>query len=157
MELLAISLSVLALLLLVCLAAAVFFLLKGMERQQTKNLSYLSSTAQIELERERERTKRDSLTSELLSKALALLASGDPLAYQQVQAMEIRSAYNDDEFYDPSDDAEMEKIRDRNANLDEQEDDVNGLERSLFAELAGNGIDPAAFYDLRDTNGTSPI
>lgn len=84
--------------------------------------------------------QRDSETealSTLLDKALTMLGTKDPLAYQQVQAMSAPSAY-DGVDYDPSDEGEVERIRSRSGALQE-EVDLNAEEQHLLADL---GVDP---------------
>jgi hypothetical protein len=81
--------------------------------------------------------------TELNSKAQNLLSSKDPLAFQQIQAMNETTDYSGYSDYDPSDEAELDRIAKRNPNLAAGED-IDGREaRQLFAELTG--IDPE-FY-----------
>lgn len=158
MELLVISLSVLALCLLVLMAGIIRYLFKKQGESEQRSLLFSSQMAKVDLERERERTKQNLQLTMLLDKALALVGTAEPLAFQAVQVMGTPSGgYDDGEQYDPSDEAELQRIADRNPNLGEQGDDVNGLEASFLSDLADAGIDPAAFYSLSDSNGTSPI
>jgi sensor c-di-GMP phosphodiesterase-like protein len=76
-------------------------------------------------------------------KAQALVASSDPLAFQQIQAMTQTLDYSGYQDYDPSDEAEAERIAARNPNL-AAGDDLDAQDaRQLFAELTG--VDPE-FY-----------
>lgn len=103
------------------------------QRERKLSLQEASLTAQSQLMIEQTR---------LLDKAMALLSTTDPLAFQQVQVMSTPSGYDDDQ-YDPSDEAEIRRIRERDGSLDLTED-LDAEERSfLAAEL---GVDP---YFLR--------
>lgn len=75
-----------------------------------------------------------------LDKAMALIASRDPLAFQQLQVMNP-SQYDAVEPYDPSDEGELERIRTRNPDL-AAEGDLSNYERDIVSEL---GIDPEFF------------
>ena len=87
-----------------------------------------------------EHTKQVKLLVVLNEKAQALVASSDPLAFQQIQAMSLPTGYDGYQDYDPSDEAEAARILDRNPNL-AAEGEVNAEEtRALLAELTG--IDP---------------
>jgi hypothetical protein len=67
----------------------------------------------------------------LSDKTAALLVSRDALAYQSVQLSDYgRYDASEGESYDPSDEAEMERIRRRAG-----EDDLNGPERAAAAAL----------------------
>lgn len=81
-----------------------------------------------------------------LDKAMALLASRDPMTFQQLQAMNV-SPYETVEPYDPSDEGELNRIRTRNHDLAD-EGDLDAYERDIVSEL---GIDPEFF--LPDTRG----
>jgi len=84
-----------------------------------------------------EHTKSLKLMTDLNEKAQALVASSDPLVYQQIQAMNQSLDYSGYQDYDPSDEAEAERIANRNPNLAAGED-VDGQDaRQLFAELTG--------------------
>jgi len=83
----------------------------------------------------KESTKALKLMTDLNEKAQALIASGDPLVYQQIQAMSQGLDYSGVRDYDPSDEAEIEKITKRNSNLSAGED-VDAQEfRELQAEF----------------------
>lgn len=79
--------------------------------------------------------------------AQQLLASKDPLAYQQIAAMTMPAGYDVAQYtaYDPSDEAEMERIAARDPRLmaEDPEDDPDAVRRAL-AELTG--IDPDQPY-----------
>ena len=84
-----------------------------------------------------EHTKSLKLMTTLNEKAQALVASSDPLVYQQIQAMNQTIDYSGYQEYDPSDDAEVDRITARNPNL-AQGDSLDAQDaRELFAELTG--------------------
>lgn len=70
----------------------------------------------------------------LSDKAIALLVSKDPMTFQQIQLMNQAGVYDDTEPFDPSEEAEMERIKARDQGLDERED-LNGLEQSVLDDL----------------------
>jgi hypothetical protein len=91
-----------------------------------------------------EHNKTVQTLAKLNEKAQALVASSDPLAFQQIQAMNQTLDYSGYQDYDPSDEAESDRIAYRNPNL-ATGDDLDGQEaRQLFVELTG--VDPG-FYD----------
>jgi hypothetical protein len=53
------------------------------------------------------------------------------------------SGYDDGSSFDPSEDAEMERISARNQDLAERGDEVNGYEEGFLSDA---GIDPTDFY-----------
>jgi hypothetical protein len=71
--------------------------------------------------------------------AIDLLAAGDSLAYQQIRSMDSSMQY-DDERYDPSDEAEIDRLR-RMQNPQE-EAELNGIDQEIFDEF---GNDPLFF------------
>lgn len=73
----------------------------------------------------------------LLDKAMGLLGTKDPLAFQQVQVMSTPSEYDGDD-YDPSDEAEIERINARSNDMTDLED-LDAEERSFLDSL---GVDP---------------
>lgn len=73
----------------------------------------------------------------LLDKAIGLLSTKDPLAFQQVQVMSDPSAY-DDVDYDPSDEAEIQRINARSDGLT----DLESLDAEERAFLDSLGVDP---------------
>lgn len=141
-------LSSLMFLLIACMAVLSWKLMLLLQKSQQS----LSQMAQTDLLREQEQTARSRAQLLLVDKAMALVGTADPLAYQQVQAMETPSAYDGAEF-DPSDEAELERIQRRNPNLGEG-DDVNGFESAFLADLADAGID-SDFFDIPDPDHTS--
>jgi len=70
----------------------------------------------------------------LLDKSIAIAASHDALAYQSIQFMDAARYDSPQEVYDPSDDGEMERIRNRAG-----EGDLNGPERAAAESLADGG------------------
>lgn len=77
---------------------------------------------------------------DLNDKSQTLVAASDPLAFQQIQAMSLPTGYDGYQDYDPSDEAEAQRISERNPNL-AYEGEVNAEDtRALLAELTG--IDP---------------
>jgi hypothetical protein len=84
-----------------------------------------------------------SMLVSLNEKSQALVAASDPLAFQQIQAMNLSTGYDGYQDYDPSDEGEAQRILDRNPNL-ASEGEVNAEEqRALLAELTG--VDPEFF------------
>lgn len=75
--------------------------------------------------------------------AIDLLASRDALAYQQIRAMDLSVQYDDSE-YDPSDDAEIERLKQRNSAQEEAE--LNAIDQEIFDEF---GNDPLFFTPER--------
>ena len=71
----------------------------------------------------------------LLDKSIALNAARDPLAYQGIQYMNA-AGYDSGQTYDPSDEAEIDRIEARQG-----EGDLNGPERSAAEALADDGHD----------------
>lgn len=82
-------------------------------------------------------------TKELVSKSQDLVAASDPLAYQQIRAMEPDPGYSSGQ-YDPSDEAETQRIAERNPDLGEPEysDDE---QLAILADITG--IDPRILAD----------
>lgn len=69
----------------------------------------------------------------LLDKALALVASGDALTYQQLQVMNPASGY-DEPTFDPSDAGEIERIR-HESPLAADLGDLSDYEHSIAADF----------------------
>lgn len=79
--------------------------------------------------------------SALLDKALALLASGDALTYQQIQVMNPASGY-DEPAFDPSDAGEIDRIR-HTSGLAADQGDLSDYEQEIAGEFgldAGFGL-----------------
>jgi hypothetical protein len=149
-----VELLVISLLVLVALLVSLVYLswwrqdrLRTLE--MTNSHQFLSKMATIALEGQREQLKMVEQHSALLDKAIGLLATKDPLAFQQVQVM-TASGYDDNTTYDPSEEAEIERIAARNPDLAERGDEVNGYEESFLSDA---GIDPAEFYRLSSADG----
>ena len=68
----------------------------------------------------------------LLDKALALLSTKDPLAFQAVQAMGYPSQYDD---FNPSVEAETERIHERDGERGSVEEDLNAYERAALGDI----------------------
>ena len=102
--------------------------------EQGKNYQLLMSQQQ------QEATRALLAHVSLSSNAQALVAAADPIAYQQIRAMEPSSGYSD---YDPSDIGESKRIAERSPGLVEEE--PNGFERGVLQDLIGDGIDPEFF------------
>lgn len=109
-------------------------------------LSWRKQTISESLKREELRLQQEKLTADrqsttelamLLDKAMGMLGTKDPLAFQQVQAMSTPSAY-DGVDYDPSDEAEIARINSRSNGLTDPED-LDAEERSFLDSL---GVDP---------------
>ena len=67
-----------------------------------------------------------------IDKAIALLSTKDPLAFQAVQAMDFASQYDD---FNPSMEAEMERIHERDGERGSVEGDLNADERAALGDL----------------------
>jgi heme/copper-type cytochrome/quinol oxidase subunit 2 len=95
-----------------------------------------------------------SSTQEMMAQSLtlnrqaqSLLAAKDPLAYQQIEAMAAPSGYDAQQYatYDPSDEAEIERIKLR-GKRNAEEDDLDPDEyQRVLADLTG--IDPDFYTD----------
>ena len=103
----------------------------------------LEQQSQMLQTQQQEHHKTVQALTKLNEKAQALVASSDPLAFQQIQAMTQTLDYSGYQDYDPSDEAEAERIAARNPNL-AAGDDLDAQDaRQLFVELTG--VDPE-FY-----------
>lgn len=71
--------------------------------------------------------------------AIDLLASKDSLAYQQIRSMDYSVQY-DNERYDPSDEAELERLR--RLSSPQEEADLDAIDKEIFDEF---GNDPLFF------------
>lgn len=81
----------------------------------------------------------------LLDKAIALVGTSDPLAFQAVQAMVPDAEYASRAPYDPSDEGEIERL---NAMGRSAQDEVyNGEDYEAAAEL---GVEPGFFSQFPD-------
>lgn len=78
----------------------------------------------------------------LVDKAMGLVATTDPLAFQQVQVMTQPSGYDEPE-YDPSDEAEVRRIQERERDLGTGRDDLNAIDTDVLDEL---GVSAEFFY-----------
>lgn len=71
--------------------------------------------------------------------AIDLLAAKDSLAYQQIRSMDYSVQY-DDERYDPSDEAELDRLR--RLQTPQEEAELDAIDQQLFDEF---GNDPLFF------------
>lgn len=67
-----------------------------------------------------------------LDKAIALLSTKDPLAFQAVQAMGYSQQYDD---FNPSMEAEMVRIHDRDGERGSIEEDLDAQERAALGDI----------------------
>jgi hypothetical protein len=74
---------------------------------------------------------------EALDKAIALIASGDALTFQQLQAMNGVVQYDTD--YDPSDEGEIRRIHERLGDLDDTEEQMTDAERRFLGDIFPGG------------------
>ena len=74
---------------------------------------------------------------ELLDKCVAILASRDPLTFQQIQAMNGVVQY--DEWHDPSDEADIQRMKERDG---AQGDDLNEHDRDFIQDFAPGLLGP---------------
>lgn len=143
--------SIFMIVLVLCLAVLIFLILRqqSRERQEMMTTSHsfllsMSTTLEANLSLAiQQQTLQLQEQAKLVDKAMGLVATTDPIAFQQVQAMSIPSGYDESSF-DPSDQAEMERIEERNPNLGMQGDDLNGLTQDTLREL---GVDPDQFWE----------
>lgn len=70
---------------------------------------------------------------ELLDKGMAMIRASDPWQYQQIQAVSDAPMY--DEFYDPSPEAEAQRIAERDRAKDQLEEDLNAEERAALSDI----------------------
>jgi hypothetical protein len=110
---------------------------------QKSTTQLLEQQSQILQAQMQESNKTVQVLAKLNEKAQALVASSDPLAFQQIQAMNQTLDYSGYQDYDPSDEAEAERIAARNPNLSAGDDLDAQDARQLFVELTG--VDPE-FY-----------
>lgn len=112
------------------------------EMMELSNLNRLALTTQLQ---QSSRTLSEHLS--LTDKAMALVKSGDPLAFQSIQAMAATpSGYDSFQSFDPSDEGENERIGARTPGLVE---DVSGREEAFFGDV---GIDPDFLPDFGNSN-----
>lgn len=117
-----------------------------MTRAQATAMTLLSQTNAESLET-MTHTMGLSLTElvNLQSKALGLVAAKDPLAYQQIEAMALPYGYSSDQqaSFDPSDEAEIDRIESRSKRLAVEGDLSDDEQQRILADLTG--IDPEFF------------
>lgn len=120
--------------------------LQEMTRTQAASLTLLTQTHSESLET-MTHTMGLSLTElvNLQSKALGLVAAKDPLAYQQIEAMALPYGYSSDQqaSFDPSDEAELDRIESRSKRLAVEGDLSDDEQQRILADLTG--IDPEFF------------
>lgn len=98
------------------------------------NQQFLSWMVNLSTETTKMLSTQTEATERLVDKAMALAKSGDPLAFQSIQAMGTTpSAY--DEPYDPSPEGEIARIEARQKGVHEQDGDLNGSEEEFLAGL----------------------
>lgn len=71
---------------------------------------------------------------ETIDKAFAQLRSSDPWQYQSIMAMQNPASVYD-EVYDPSDEAEIRRIADRNGKAQEYEEALDGEAAEILSDL----------------------
>lgn len=162
MDVLGIFLTSLVILLLGSVFGLVWLLQKTQKESQESSQQFSSRMIVLyhELSRKSAKTLTASLSSlsethlqtmklqaTLLDKALALVATSDPVAFQQVQVMGTPTSSDDGEVYDPSDEGEIARIALRNQYLSEQGDDVNAFEHSLIGDL-DDVVDTTDYYPV---------
>lgn len=120
-----------ALLLLFTVLLVILWLLLRQSREQQRQY-HLLLRQQSQQESRRVETLLTS-SRQLLDKALGLVATNDPLAFQAIQAMTQASGYDEPE-YDPSDDAEFQRLKDM-GRVNEG-DGLNGEELDILSDVA---------------------
>lgn len=124
--------------------------MQAQSMKESRQFSLQMARHQLELSRQSVSLLAEPL--KLVDKAMALVATSDPLVFQQVQAMLTPSEYDDFDKFDPSDEGELKRISERTGSTN-QEDDVNGFESSFLSDLADAGID-SEFFDIPDPHQT---
>jgi hypothetical protein len=81
----------------------------------------------------------------LIDKAIALVGTSDPLAFQAVQAMTPEAEYDGQAPYDPSDEGEIARLEAMGRIA--QEDTYSGEDYDIAAEL---GVEPGFFVAPAD-------
>lgn len=81
----------------------------------------------------------------LIDKAIALVGTSDPLAFQAVQAMNSEAEYEGQAPYDPSDEGEIARLNAMGRIA--QEDIYSGEDYDIAAEL---GVEPGFFVAPSD-------
>lgn len=64
--------------------------------------------------------------TQLLDKAIAILSTKDPMAFQALQVMNTQGLYTDGDRYDPSDEAEVDRLKAFGILPADEEGDLNG-------------------------------
>jgi hypothetical protein len=72
-------------------------------------------------------------TLDVLERTITLLSVKDPISYQQIQAMHSAPGY--DVLYDPSDEAEADRIHARDGERGDVEGDLNERERAFLGDV----------------------
>lgn len=124
----------------ICLVVLILLLLSSLK--QNRELAKLHQSMLEQMSKQE--TQRVSLlmtsNRQLLDKALGLVATNDPLAFQAIQAMGQPSAYNEP-TYDPSDEAEFARLESMGRGVGE---DLSGEELGLLSDIAN--VAPELFY-----------
>lgn len=130
-------------LLLIALATLLWTLRTNQRQMVTLIESQRQQLSQLS-QNETERAELQSrVLAQLMDKALALVATTDPLAYQAIQAMGPASGYDDGETFDPSDEGEIHRLVDLGRESRDDDDGLNAQERDILEDL--NGIAPEFF------------
>lgn len=124
--------------------------MQAQSMKESRQFSLQMARHQLELSQQSVSLLAEPL--KLVDKAMALVGTADPLAYQQVQAMSTPSEYDDFDKFDPSDEGELARIERRSGSTP-QEDDVNGFESSFLTDLVDVGLD-TDFFDIPDPRQT---
>lgn len=125
--------------------------MQAQSMKESRQFSLRMAQNQLELSRQSSELLAGPLR--LLDKAMALVATTDPLVFQQVQVMSGASEYDDANGFDPSDEGELKRIAERDGVV-EQENDLNGFESSFISDLVDAGID-SDFFDIPDPHQTA--
>lgn len=115
---------ILSAVLLALLILGAVLLLKVLGRLEQMRIRERKMTADL-------RAREIEGMNRLLSKALTLISTSDPLAFQAVQAMESPSSTYSG--FDPSDEAEAQRLAD--LKREEPEEALNGSELDILRDL----------------------
>lgn len=130
--------------LLLSLGSLVWLLLSREKNHQKMTREMMAEFWQ---ERKSQDQSHQQSMSELVTlnrQAQTLIAAKDPLAYQQIEAMVFSPGYSSSEAsFDPSDEAEMERIEARSKRLGEEDYIDPDEQQRILADLTG--IDPEFF------------
>lgn len=102
-------------------------------REQGRTKLLLRQQAELFLSTQAASSREHLRTSDILDKAFAQLRAADPWQYQAIQAMNAPSLY--DEVYDPSEEAEANRIAERSNSKDELKESLDAEESAILDDI----------------------